>query len=98
MTQARNRVQTFVKVLATTAVIGAVIAAISLWAPRRQGIEFGNPCKMQKVMLDLIGARIPFEFDGRSILVNERNGPELKRIVDAVEECPAIRPHDWEPR
>jgi hypothetical protein len=49
-------------------------------------------------MLDLLGARIPFEFDGRAILVNERNGPELKRIVDAVEECPAIRPLNWEPR
>jgi hypothetical protein len=49
-------------------------------------------------MLDLLGARIPFEFDGRAILVNQRNGPELKRIAAAVEECPAIQPNDWEPR
>lgn len=66
--------------------VAGMVLAVIMWQPSpRYGVEFGSPCKMERLLSALYTAGIPFEFDGRHVLVDERNRQALKSISDGVD-------------
>lgn len=77
--------QSMVPALVVILVVAMVVAVMMLQPSPRYGVEFGNPCKTERLLTALYTAGIPFEFDGRYVWVDDRNRQALKSISSGVD-------------